>query len=114
MRKKACVVRGCLTYTEGKYCEKHKPKRNENRPNAQDRGYGRKWQIARAGYLKNHPYCVECEKLGEKEPATVVDHIVSHKGDMKLFWDKTNWQALCKRHHDRKTAIEDSKWKKNQ
>jgi 5-methylcytosine-specific restriction endonuclease McrA len=21
-----------------------------------------------------------------------------------LFWDKTNWQALCKRCHDQKTA----------
>jgi prophage lambdaSa04, HNH endonuclease family protein len=24
-----------------------------------------------------------------------------------LFWDKTNWQAMSKRCHDRKTARED-------
>ncbi|WP_304879789.1 HNH endonuclease [uncultured Parasutterella sp.] len=24
-----------------------------------------------------------------------------------MFWDESNWQALCKRCHDRKTAAED-------
>jgi 5-methylcytosine-specific restriction protein A len=27
-----------------------------------------------------------------------------------LFWDTTNWQALCKPHHDQKTAKETG-WK---
>ncbi|WP_390622926.1 HNH endonuclease [Ralstonia syzygii] len=40
-------------------------------------------------------------------PATVVDHIVPHKGDQHLFWRRSNWQALCKACHDRKTARED-------
>jgi 5-methylcytosine-specific restriction protein A len=39
--------------------------------------------------------------------ATVVDHKIPHKGDMKLFWDRSNWQSLCKCHHDIKTATED-------
>jgi 5-methylcytosine-specific restriction protein A len=39
-------------------------------------------------------------------PATVVDHIVPHRGNQKLFWDRKNWQSLCKTHHDRKTAQE--------
>lgn len=41
-------------------------------------------------------------------PATVVDHIIPHRGDLSsaAFWDETNWQPLCKRHHDRKTARE--------
>ena len=30
----------------------------------------------------------------------MVDHIKPHKGDETLFWDETNWQALCKPHHD--------------
>ena len=33
-------------------------------------------------------------------PATVVDHIVPHKGDMALFWDKSNWQGLCAHCHN--------------
>jgi 5-methylcytosine-specific restriction protein A len=36
--------------------------------------------------------------------AVVVDHITPHRRNKELFWDKTNWQALCKRCHDRKTG----------
>lgn len=39
--------------------------------------------------------------------ATVVDHKIPHKGDMRLFWDRNNWQAMAKVCHDRKTAQED-------
>jgi hypothetical protein len=48
-----------------------------------------------------------CEAEGKLTPATVVDHIVPHRGDRRLFWDKTNWQPLCKRCHDVKTLTED-------
>ena len=41
--------------------------------------------------------------------ATVVDYIVPHRGDQKLFWDKSNWQPLCKACHDRKTWREDNR-----
>jgi 5-methylcytosine-specific restriction endonuclease McrA len=36
-----------------------------------------------------------CRKDGMVVGARVVDHIVPHKGDQGLFWDKANWQALC-------------------
>ncbi|AFR18473.1 HNH endonuclease [Burkholderia pseudomallei] len=39
-------------------------------------------------------------------PASVVDHIVPHRGDAHLFWDQSNWQAMSKSCHDRKTARE--------
>jgi 5-methylcytosine-specific restriction protein A len=38
--------------------------------------------------------------------AAIVDHIVPHRGDAALFWQSTNWQSMCKQHHDAKTAIE--------
>ena len=50
-----------------------------------------------------------CMEEGRYVKATVVDHIVPHRGDQKLFWDQSNWQALCKRHHDLKTGNEDSR-----
>lgn len=62
--------------------------------------YGYKWQQARAGYLRKHPLCAHCRKQGRITPATVVDHITPHKGDMSLFWDSKNWQPLCKACHD--------------
>ena len=41
-----------------------------------------------------------CMKQGLVVHAVVVDHIVKHGGDQILFWDKANWQSLCKPHHD--------------
>ena len=54
--------------------------------------------------LSRHPLCAECLKNGTLTPATVVDHIVPHRGDHALFWDEQNWQPLCKNCHDRKTG----------
>ncbi len=103
---------GCTELvTEGSYCDKHKKVavqyREENRKTAAERGYDSRWRKAREGYLKAHPLCVLCESEGEYVAATVVDHIIPHKGDKKLFWNRKNWQSLCKRHHDIKTARED-------
>lgn len=28
-------------------------------------------------------------------PASIVDHIEPHKGNMSKFWDSANWQGLC-------------------
>ena len=43
-------------------------------------------------------------KENKLTPATVVDHIIPHRGDRKLFWDESNWQSLCERHHNEKTG----------
>lgn len=81
---------------------------DRQRGSASQRGYGVKWQRARDAYLAAHPLCVECEKRNNLIPATVVDHIVPHKGDVNLFWDSAgNWQALCAPCHNRKTVTED-------
>jgi 5-methylcytosine-specific restriction protein A len=39
----------------------------------------------------------------------VVDHIIPHKGDKKLFWSRDNWQSLCLSCHNRKSATETGK-----
>ncbi|MCO8251123.1 HNH endonuclease signature motif containing protein [Comamonas thiooxydans] len=62
---------------------------------AAQRGYGYKWQQARAQYLLEHPLCVMCEA------ATVVDHITPHRGDQSLCWRGSNWQPLRATHHSR-------------
>lgn len=68
----------------------------------------------RKQFLKEHPLCEECRKNGVIKPATIVDHVVSHKGNEALFWDQSNWQALCKSCHDKKTTKEDGRFgKKN-
>lgn len=80
------------------------------RESASKRGYNSKWRKARLSFLRKNPLCVRCKADDRVMPADVVDHIVPHKGDKGLFWDKDNWQALCKTCHDRKTATEDSKF----
>jgi predicted kinase len=41
------------------------------------------------------------------QPASVVDHIIPHRGDQAKFWDSANWQSLCTRcHSSRKQAME--------
>ncbi len=82
----------------GDLCACQKRRRVETdarRPSARDRGYTTKWEHARREFLRLHPRCAFCGK-----PANVVDHIVPHKGDMKLFWRHSNWQPLCERCHN--------------
>ena len=75
------------------------------RGGANARGYDARWRKARALFLRQNPLCAECHKNGVLTPATVVDHIIPHRGDAVLFWDKQNWQPLCKDCHDKKTGL---------
>lgn len=82
------------------------------------RGYGYRWQKERAAYLQEHPFCMYCLRAAGIDAtsieaiilacadravplpyATVVDHRTPHRGDQALFWDRSNWQALCAPHH---------------
>lgn len=105
-----CGQPGCgeLIPPGSKYCEKHLPLHPEVTRSAAGRGYGIKWQKESRRFLQAHPLCCMCQKEGRYVKATVVDHIVPHRGDQKLFWDQSNWQPLCKKHHDQKTGREDS------
>lgn len=53
------------------------------------------WLKLRAKFLAKNKTCTFC---GDK--ATVVDHIVPHKGNYSLFINDRNWQSLCKLCHD--------------
>ena len=126
--KRPCAWQGCHEYAlPGKsYCEVHQKqwnsiannkqklrrlheRLNEERKDFRERSklYNNdRWKRSRALFLQLHPWCEECKKQGKLVPATDVDHIVSHRGDMSLFWDMGNWQALCHECHARKTYRE--------
>jgi len=114
-----CRYKGCPQLTEDAsgYCPEHLKltkeliwkSYDEQRGTAAERGYDRRWSKYRKAYLADYPLCVRCF---EKTPpvireATVVDHIVPHHGDYKLFWDPSNHQSLCDECHHIKTARED-------
>nr|WP_223177254.1 HNH endonuclease [Sphingobium jiangsuense] len=67
-----------------------KARHDQHRPSARQRGYDGKWQQARAEFLKAYPRCTRCGA-----PASVVNHRIPHKGDRKLFWSRSNWEAVC-------------------
>lgn len=76
-------------------CEvRRKAEHDKRRPTARQRGYGGRWEAERAAYLKVHRTCARCSSA-----ATVVDHIIPHRQDQKLFWSRSNWQPLCTHHH---------------
>lgn len=114
-----CKHPGCGELTQGGWCDKHKPEAKVyisiNRPpdkckkraSAHKRGYTYRWQTVRKDFLSKHPWCAECQRQGRLTTATEVDHIIPHKGDRRLFWDRSNWQPLCHSCHSRKTARED-------
>jgi 5-methylcytosine-specific restriction endonuclease McrA len=72
-----------------------KRKADKNRPSSRQRGYTRRWEKARAAFLREHPLCVLCQAIGRTTPATVLDHRIPHKGSQELFWDRANWMQLC-------------------
>jgi 5-methylcytosine-specific restriction endonuclease McrA len=68
---------------ETRRAAERKQRHDAARPSARERGYDTKWDRERRAYL-----------------ATIVDHVIPHRGDRKLFWSRSNWQPLCKPCHD--------------
>ena len=63
------------------------------RPTARQRGYDGKWQRESKAFLAlpQNKLCA----CGCGRAANMVDHIIPHRGDRKLFWDRANWQPMA-------------------
>jgi 5-methylcytosine-specific restriction protein A len=112
LKLRPCNKIGCPASHRNDYgfCDVHQAlgkKAKQSRVSSTKRGYNYRWQKARITWLKSHPLCRIHSAAGIVKAAEVIDHIVPHDGDQVLFWDKTNWQPLCKSCHDHKTATED-------
>lgn len=88
--------------------QQRKKEFDTTRESAPKRGYGRRWQSLAKRVRQEEPLCRCCLALGITKATAEVDHIIPHKGDQTLFWDRGNLQGLCKSCHSRKTATEDS------
>ena len=87
---------------------------DDRRGSAHSRGYTSAWQKARDAFLRENPLCAMHRERGQHVAARVVDHIkaprlrdaLDSKDDERiaaarsLFWDRANWQPLCKLCHD--------------
>lgn len=83
---------------------------DDRRGSSTARGYGYRWQRTSKGWLRSRALCVANEANGFIVPADLVDHIIPHKGDMKLFWDPSNWQSLSHDAHRRIKAVLEHRW----
>lgn len=72
----------------------------DDRPSAAKRGYGRKWRVIRAAFLKAHPRCEACGAS-----ASEADHRTPRAAGGSDAW--ANLRPLCKPCHSRKTARQD-------
>lgn len=116
--KRVCTYPGCNALVQGinvKRCEKHSYEKSSQPYTASARAADTRsewyntqaWARARVAFLRAHPLCEQCKRDGRLTPSTDVDHIVPHRGDVTLFNDVNNLQALCRSCHSRKTATED-------
>ncbi|MDY8107761.1 HNH endonuclease [Fulvimarina sp. 2208YS6-2-32] len=79
-----------------------KARHDLKRPSSSARGYNPAWQKESAEFRRANPSCRRCGA-----PATLVDHIEPHRGNMKLFWNRANWQPLCTPCHSRAKQAEE-------
>lgn len=89
------VAPGILCPCERRAATERKARFDRKRPSSSARGYTGSWEKARAAFLKRNPRCRVCGA-----EASVVDHVIPHRGDPARFWDEGNWQPLCRHHHN--------------
>jgi 5-methylcytosine-specific restriction enzyme A len=85
--KHPCRYPGCaaLINAGDSRCARHQVKvqreLDQLRGSSASRGYGSKWRTVSKEFLRLNPLCVDCRMRGIPKVATVVDHIIPHKGD---------------------------------
>lgn len=60
----------------------------------------KQWKALRLYQLGAEPLCRLCKQAEKLTPACIADHVVPHKGDRALFFDRDNLQSVCKTCHD--------------
>jgi 5-methylcytosine-specific restriction protein A len=114
--KHFCNHAGCTELVDGAYCVAHNVERVRGQRSAYDKNRpayyawydSARWIMLRKKMLAVYPFCVNCSQEGRTELAKIIDHIMPHKGDSRLFWNVENLQCLCKHCHAVKTSKEDS------
>lgn len=73
----------------------------KRRPNANARGYGRRWRKFVAAYLQQHPLCSRCLDSGRTTRATLVHHKRPVTGPRDPgFYERGNHAGLCHDCHE--------------
>ena len=96
--KRACAT--CNRAFNGPSCPTCTRKRQQEvdarRGTAEERGYDERWRVKSRAWRfdpehRERLYCADPFKLHRMPHVSeCVDHIVPHKGDATLFWDRSN------------------------
>lgn len=100
-----CLSPGCSNIVVKGRCQACAAKHERGRPLLEVRRlyHTARWLALRVRVLLEDPLCVVCAAAGQDVAAAEVDHVVPHRGDLRLFWDRANLQGLCSACHSRKT-----------
>ncbi len=90
-------------------------------PSARARGYTPEWDRASKDFLAANPWCLCCRAVGKSTRSSVTDHVIPHRRNLAVFWDRTKWQPACSHCHnvikqmlekmlDARTAGPDDMW----
>ena len=110
--KRTCKKAGCPNTHRNNngYCDTHQlpRQREDNRPNAYQRGYDKRWFDFSRRFLKKHPTCRWCGA-----PADTTDHIIPFPIMKEMYGGNTykeeHYQPLCKKCNDIKGKTEDKR-----
>ena len=83
-----------------------KPKYERGKSREYKKLYNYRWMKYSKYRLTKYPLCANCLDNGITKAATCTDHTHPHKGNVRLFWDKSNHASLCTTCHNKKTARE--------
>jgi 5-methylcytosine-specific restriction protein A len=105
-----CATPRCPNKVTSGHCAQHQQRTLAEHKRFTKGKYGRPWRRAVAAWIAEDPdtrvFCVDCKAEGRLVLGDETDHIIPHRGDDTLFWDRSNWARRCKAHHSAKTAKE--------
>lgn len=111
--RRPCSYPMCPELTDGQFCQTHQRLENKRyeqykrNPIVRKR-YGSTWRKIRESYVKEHPYCELCFKVGRMVQVEEVHHqLPLSKGGTH---DKANLISLCQSCHARIHAKDGSRW----
>ena len=95
----------CPVKVKSGRCPQHARQWERSRPNVDVRRWysSPRWVGLRSHVMNEEPCCRQCLSEGLSVAGTQTDHIVPHRGDPSLFWNRANLQRLCDVHHAQKT-----------
>jgi 5-methylcytosine-specific restriction enzyme A len=126
--KKPCSVPGCPNLTQGRYCEQHKHKEQQDKAErhryydehirdrkAREFYHSKEWQrVRQAALMRDNYLCQDCLEEKRITPADVVDHIKPVRWFWHLRLELSNTRSLCHAHHNKKTAEDKKKYGEGQ